>query len=227
LYRAGAISAALFVLLTLGSFVLLAFVPQPPSAGATGSLQYGAATLRYVAAHKPAYVLNMVFFLTPSLFSLVIFLAVGVALAGVNKSLAAIGALLGIAATISYLTAFSVVFALVPLSDAYATATSASEQATVVATANGLIAQVNTVSAGGILYALGILILSVAMLQGAFPRVVAYLGIATGLVGMGCEILRPVLGGWYALYGILLIWLVAVGWRLYRLSQSAPLAAVA
>jgi hypothetical protein len=65
------------------------------------------------------------------------------------------------------------------------------------------------------------------MLRGVFPRAVAYLGIMTGVVGMMCEILRPVLGGWYALYGILLVWLVAVGWRLYRLSQSAPQAAVA
>jgi hypothetical protein len=197
---------------------LVAFVPQPPSAGSTGSLQYGAATLRYIADFKPAYLLNMVVFLAPSLFSLIVFLAVGVALLPASKSLAAIGALLGIVATISYLTPFSIVFALVPLSDAYATATSASQQAAIVASADGLIAQVNTVSAGGILYAVGILILSLAMVKGVFSRFVAYLGMVTGVVGIVCESLRPLIGGWYGLYGILLLWLLAVGWQLYRLS---------
>jgi hypothetical protein len=211
---------ALFVLLTLGSFVLVAFVPQPPSAGSTGSLQYGAATLRYITAHKPAYLLNMIFFLAPSLFSLIVFLALGVALLPASKSLAASGALLGIAATISYLTPFSLVFALVPLSDAYAAAPTASQQAAIVAAANSLIAQVNTVSAGGILYALGILIVSLAMLKGIFPRLVAYLGMVTGVVGMVCESLRPIIGGWYGLYGILLLWLVLSGWTLFQLGRS-------
>jgi hypothetical protein len=221
LYRAGGLCAALFVVLTLSTFTLVAFVPQPPSGGSTGSLQEGAATLQYIADHKPAYLLNLVLFLAPSLLSLVVFLALYVALMGVSKSLAAIGALVGIAATISYLTPFALVFGLVPLSDAYVAATNAAQRATVVTTADGLIAQVNTVSAGGILYGIGILILSLAMFKGVFHKAVAYLGIVTGVVGIVCESLRPILGAWYGIYGILLIWFLAVGWQLYRLGARS------
>jgi hypothetical protein len=90
----------------------------------------------------------------------------------------------------------------------------------IAASADSLIAQINAVSVGGILYALGILLLSLAMLRGVFPRLVAYLGILTGAVGMVCESLRPVIGSWYALYGILFLWVAAVGWRLYQLSRQ-------
>jgi hypothetical protein len=78
----------------------------------------------------------------------------------------------------------------------------------------------DVLSVGAVLYALGILLLSIAMLRGVFPRVVAYLGILTGVVGMICESLRPVIGPWYALYEILFIWVAAVGWRLYRVGAS-------
>jgi hypothetical protein len=217
--------ALLFVVLTLGSFVLGAFVPPVPSGGSAGSLQYGAATLQYIADHKSAYLLNMVLFLGPSLLSLIVFLALSVALMRVSKSLAASGALVAIAATISSLTPFSLVFGLVPLSDAYVAASAAAQRAPVVATANGMIAQVNTVSAGGILYAVGLLLLSLALLKGVFSKGVAYLGIVTGVVGIVCESLRPILGAWYGLYGILLLWLLAVGWQLFRLSVRERAAA--
>ena len=63
-------------------------------------------------------------------------------------------------------------------------------------------------------------LLSLAMLHGFFPRLLAYLGILNGVVGIVCESLRPVIGTWYALYGILFLWVAAAGWRLYQLGTS-------
>lgn len=62
------------------------------------------------------------------------------------------------------------------------------------------------------------LVLSFLMLRGVFHKGVGYLGIATGALGTASEVLRPILGIGYLSYGLLLpAWLIAVGWRLYRL----------
>ncbi len=217
LYRAGSIAALLFFALTVVDTVLTYLTPQPPSAGGAGTLGGGAATLQFIADHKAAYVLNMVLFLGPTLLTLIVFPALYAALKHLNQSLAAIGALLGIAADISFLIPFSLVFSLVPLSGDYVAASTAAHRAIVATIADGVIAQVNAVSVGGILFALAVLLISLAMLKGVFHKGVAYLGIATGVVGIVCESLRPILGAWYGIYGVMLIWLLAVGWKLFRL----------
>jgi hypothetical protein len=89
------------------------------------------------------------------------------------------------------------------------------QRAAIAITADGLIAQINTVSIGGVLFAVGVLIVSLAMLGGVFAEGVAYLGIVTGPVGVVCESLRPVIGSWYGIYGMLLL----VSWKLWRLSK--------
>jgi hypothetical protein len=65
IYRAGAISAALFVVLTILSAVIVAITPQPPRTGAAGTLPGGAAILPYIAAPKYVYLLNRVLFVGP------------------------------------------------------------------------------------------------------------------------------------------------------------------
>jgi hypothetical protein len=68
------------------------------------------------------------------------------------------------------------------------------------------------------LTAIGILVISLVMLRGVFHKGIAYLGIATGAIGIISESLRPLLGRGYIGYGLLLpIWFFAVGWKLYRL----------
>jgi hypothetical protein len=79
------------------------------------------------------------------------------------------------------------------------------------------------VTFAGIMLEVGILIISLVMLKGVFPKGVAYLGIATGVVGIFSEALRPVIGFAYIVFFVLeVIWLIAVGWRLYRLGSSGP-----
>jgi len=71
-----------------------------------------------------------------------------------------------------------------------------------------------------VLQTAGVLILSIGMLKGVFPRSVAYLGIVTGMLGVVSEALRPVMGIGCALYGVLIVvWFGVIGWRLYRLGR--------
>jgi len=62
------------------------------------------------------------------------------------------------------------------------------------------------------------------MRKGVFPRAVAYLGIAVGVLGIASEALRFVTEGLYGVYGVLLpVWMGAVGWTLYRLGVQVGL----
>jgi hypothetical protein len=220
LYRAGGISAVLFVVLAgVVPIVLGSITPLPPtSSGEFASLAGGVATLQYITSNRSVFILNQVLFFGPAVLVIVAFLALYMALKHLNKSYAAIGAVVAITSQVLYLGTFSIVFGLVYLSDLYMAATTAAQRAAFATTAEGLIAQYNTVSAAGILMNIGILILSLVMIKGVFQKGVAYLGIITGALGIMSEALRPILGYGYAVYGILsLIWLIAVGWKLYRL----------
>jgi hypothetical protein len=219
LYWAGGVSAALYVVLIIIPLVLVFTTPQPPSSG-------GAATLQYIASHKSVYIIELVSFVGLSVPAMVVFLALYVALKRLNKSYAAIGALVAIASEIAAL-AFSsspqsLNGGLVYLSDQYMAATTAVQRIAFATAAEGLIAVTNAVAAAGILTALGILIISLVMLKGVFPKGVAYVGIVTGVLGIFSEALRPILGPGYIVYGLLLpIWFIAVGWKLYRLGSSS------
>lgn len=214
LYRAGGISAELFVALIIVSLVLEFTTPRQPSAG-------GAATLQHIAAHRKVYILKQALWYGPSVFAIVVFLSLYAALKGVNKSYAAIGSVIGITSwglTLGWPATGGGAPSLVYLSDRYTAASTDEERAAFAAAAEGFIAQNVIPNPPGILTPVGILILSLLMLRGVFNKGVAYVGIATGALGTVSEALRPVLGAGYLGYGLLLpIWFVAVGWKLYRL----------
>lgn len=214
LYQAGGISSALFVALIVVSLVLEFTTPRPPSSG-------GAATLEHIAAHRKVYLLKQALWYGPSVCAIVVFLSLYAALKHVNKSYAAIGAVVGLsswALTLAWPATGGGAPSLVYLSDHYTAATTDEQRAAFAAAAESFLAQNAIPNAPGILSPVGILILSLLMLRGVFHRGVAYLGIATGAVGTVSEALRPMLGIGYLGYGLLLpIWFVAVGWKLYRL----------
>jgi hypothetical protein len=215
LYRAGAISAVLYVVLNMGALVLFIITPPVPSSG-------GAATLQYIASNKSAYLLELVLFVAASVFAMVVFLALYMALKHLNKSFAAIAALVAIAYGVIALALNSsppsLNGGLVYLSDQYVTATTAAQHIAFATAAEGLIAVTNAVNSAGILFEVGILIISLVMLKGVFHKGVAYLGIVTGALGIVSEALRPILGFGYVVFFVLeVIWLIAVGWKLYRL----------
>jgi Domain of unknown function (DUF4386) len=217
LYSAGSISAALYVVLIVVPIVLLFITPQPP-------LLDGTALLQYIATHKAVYIMELVSFVGLSLPAMVVFLALYRALKQVNPSHAAIGGLIGIASEIIALaynsSPPSLDTGLLYLSDQYAATTGEAQRAALAIAAEGLMAVSNAVNAAGILTAFGILILSLVMLKGSFWTSVGYLGIVTGTLGIGSEVLRNVIGPGYLIYGILLPgWFIAVGWKLYQLGK--------
>ena len=213
LYRAGGVSALLFVVLTIVAIVLVVVAPPPLNSD-------GATTLQYIASHKVLYIIEQALWLAPSVFAMVVFLALFLALKHLNKSYAALGALAGI---VSWALGLAIPVTgggapvLVYLSDQYLAATPAQHTAFATA-AEVFIAENNIVFASGILGPVGMLILSLVMLKGVFPKGVAYLGIVTGALGIVSEAFRPMLGPGYLVYGLLFpIWFLAVGWKLYRL----------
>ena len=73
--------------------------------------------------------------------------------------------------------------------------------------------------------ALGILVISLVMREGSFPRVTAWVGILVGLLGF-VAVVGPVVWGDAGIVAIAtsvltLIWVLLVGWRLLRLGTEA------
>lgn len=195
--------------------ILIFATPSPPTSG-------GVETLEYIAAHRSLYILKQILWLAPSIPAMVVFLALYPALKRVNKSYAAIGTVLGAlswALSLAWPTTGEGAPALVYLSDQYAAAATAAGRTTFATAAEVLIATEAIPAAIGVLQTIGILVVSLVMLRGVFPRSVAYLGVATGALGVVSEALLPILGAAYAIYGVLvMVWFLVIGWQLYRLA---------
>jgi hypothetical protein len=222
LYRAGAVAAALAVSMYVVALVGFAVTAAPPTTG-------GAAILEYVADHRTGYIVRQVLWLAPSLPLMVVFLALAVALYRTNKSFAAVAGVIGVASwavSFAWPTTGEGSLAMVPLSDRYAAAATDAERATFVAGAELLVALNDAQVMIGVLQTFGILLIALLMLKGDFARGLAWLGVATGAIGIVAEALRPLLGWGYAVYGLLLfVWLIWLAWALWRL--GAPPAATA
>jgi hypothetical protein len=65
LYRAGGVSAVLFVVLTIVSFVLAFITPQPQSSGGSLMLPGGVATLQYIASNRSVFILDQILLCGP------------------------------------------------------------------------------------------------------------------------------------------------------------------
>ena len=218
LYRAGGWSALLYVLLVVVAVVLVFAAPLPPTEGA--------ALLEYIGAHKVIYLTELVCFVGLAVPALVVFMAVAVALKEVNKSIAAIGGLFGVASEVIALalgsSPQSLHGGLVVLSNAYQGADGGAERAALVAASEALIAATNAVSWAGILTAAAILLLSWTMRGTSFfGRILGPLGVVAGAAGIVAEALRPMIGAGYMIYGLLLpTWFALVGWKLLHLHRD-------
>jgi hypothetical protein len=116
---------------------------------------------------------------------------------------------------------------MVRLADQYTSAATDAERLTYVAGAELLTALTDAQVAIGVLQTAGITLMSLLMLKGVFARGLAWLGVATGVIGIASEALRPLLGWAYAIYGIMiLVWLLWLAWALWKLGTS-PVPAMA
>ncbi|MEV4702430.1 hypothetical protein [Actinoplanes sp. NPDC049316] len=212
LFRAGAVSAGLAVLAYAAALVIMSVSSSPPTSG-------GAGMLEFVHAHRTVYIVRQLLWLSPSLFLMVVFLALTVAVWPRGKSLAALAGLIAItswAVSFAWPTTGDGSLAMVVLSDKYADAATAGARAPFAAGAEVLIALNDVPAVIGVLQTLGILLISLLMLSGPFGAGVAWFGTATGAIGVLSEVLRPVLGWAYAIYGLMLfawlIWIAVVLW---------------
>jgi hypothetical protein len=215
LYRAGGVSGLLTGAIYIVAAILIFTTPTPPLAG-------GAETLTFIAAHRSLYILKQILWLAPSVLAMLVFLALYPALERVNKSYAAIGAVLGISAwalSLAWPTTGEGAPTLVYLSDQYAAAASSAERTAYATAAEVLVATEATPAAIGVLQTISVLVVSLVMLRGVFPKSVAYLGVATGALGIVSEALVSILGIAYVIYGVLImVWFLVIGWQLFRLA---------
>lgn len=216
LYRAAGVCGLLTGAIYIMAAILIFTTPSPPTSG-------GVATLEFIAAHRSLYMLKQVLWLAPSVLAMIVFLALYPALKPVSPSYAAIGAVLGITAwalSLAWPTTGEGSPILVYLSDQYAATTIAAQRTAFATAAEVLIATEGTPSAIGVLQTIGILVISLVMMGGVFPKSVAYLGVITGAIGVISEALISVLGIAYAIYGVLvMIWFLVIGWQLYKLGE--------
>ncbi len=217
LYRAGAISAGVAVVLYVVALVLV-FVTDTPPTDPTG-----AEMLAFVDAHRTVYIVKQVLWLVPSLFLIVVSLALAVACWRLGRSLALVA---GSIAAVSWALSFAWPttgegsLAMVLLADRYAAATTDAERTALIGGAETLIALNDMASPLGVLQTVGILLLGVLMLRGVFPRGLGWLGVVTGALGIVSEAFRAQLGWAYAVYGVLLfVWIAWVAMALWRLGQ--------
>jgi len=217
LYRAGGVAGLLVGAMYIVATILIFTTPSVPTAG-------GAETLVYIASHRSLYILKQILWLAPSVLAMVVFLAFYPALKQLNKSYAAIGTVLGISAwalSLAWPTTGEGSPTLVYLSDRYAAATTDAQRTAFATAAEVLIATEAIPAVLGVLQTIGILVISLAMVGGGFPKNVAYLGVATGAIGIVSEALISILGIAYAIYGVLvMVWFLVIGWQLYRLARD-------
>lgn len=184
LYRIGGVSAWIFVGMLVAAIVVAIATPAPPTAG-------GTATLSYIAAHRTLYIVEQQLWLVPAVFAMVTYLALYPALKHLDRSLAALGAVVGGSAwalTLAIPTTTTGAPALVYLSDQFMATADPARRAFATA-AETLIAQNRTTVVVGPLTTVGLLIVSIVMLKGVFPKAVAYLGVAAGVLGISAEAL--------------------------------------
>jgi len=213
LYRAGGVSALLYVVLgMIVPAVLLLTSHYDASMG-------GAATLQFIASNRSWWIIIQALTLGPSVFAVVVFIALYMALKHLNKSYAAIGAAGAIISQVLFLAYFPIVMGLVYLSDQYVATTTEVQRVAFAAAAEGLVAQNNAFGPSETVFAVSILVISLVMLKGVFHKGVAYLGITTFAAAIIGGALKPILGiGYLWWWAFFMIWFIAIGWRLYRLA---------
>lgn len=180
-----------------------------------------AALLAFIADNKLFWHVVQGGVLEASILLIITFAAIYLTLKHVDRVLAAIGAIISITTQLLFMAYYPVLLGLVYLSDQYATA-DAARQASLESSAEALIAQNSAFNPiYEALMGLGILYLSLAMLKGVFSKFVAYLGIVTCVAAFIGLSLYPIVGlGYFFWWAFAIVWLLAVGWKLYKLGRT-------
>lgn len=215
LYRASGIAAILYLLLSLTVPTLQVLVGQYDFSMDAPTL------LEFIGANRLWWLTLQTLVLGTSILAIVALVSLFVALKHLDKSYAALGAIVTVTCQLLFMADYPVLLGLVYLSEQYATATGA--QRTALATAaEALLAQNNAFNPlYESLFGIGILLFSVVMLKGLFAKWVAYLGMVTCVAAFVGLALWPIIGiGYFWWWLFFLVWFLAIGWELYRLGGS-------
>jgi hypothetical protein len=215
LYTAGGVCAILYVVLAILVPAVMVWLTHYDF-----ELK-GSELLEFIAGHRAWWMFLQGLVLESSILLIVTFVALFVAFKHLNKSYTAIGAVVGVTSQILFMAYYPILLGLVYLSDQFKTA-EAGHRNGLVAAAEALIAQnaaFNPVYE--VLFAAGILIISIVMLRGGRSKGVAYIGIAASVAVIGAMALFPVIGLAYLFWWVVMtVWLVAIGWKLIRVGKS-------
>jgi hypothetical protein len=212
LYIAGGICAILYVLLAL--FVpFFMFINHTELSGMVTGKEIIGLILKN---GNSWWVTLQTLVLGTSFFAMITFVALFVALKEVDKSRALIGSVLAVSIHILFVAYYPVMLALGFISSAYQTAGEIQQKSFETA-AEPLLAINNAFNPlYESVFAISILILSLAMLKGVFDRKVAYLGILTSISAFIALLLFPVVGiGYFWWWLLFMAWFIAVGVKLF------------
>ena len=218
LYKVGGISAILYMVLALVVPTIQVLTMEYFERTA----EYGGAEfLQFIAENRFWWLTAQTLLLGGSILAIVGFVALFVALKHIDKSYAALGAVLAVTSQILFIAYYPVLLGTIYLSDKFVTASA--EQQVLLGTAADSLMAIN--NAFNPLYepllAVSILIFSLVMLKGVFHKSIAYLGIATCAAAFIAMSLWPIVGvGYFWWWAFFFIWFLAVGWKLYQLGKN-------
>jgi hypothetical protein len=215
IYRAGGIAAILYVVLSLAVPTLQVLVGRYDFSMDATTL------LEFIGANRLWWMTLQTLVLGTSILAIVAFISLFVALKHLDKSLAALGAIVTVTCHLLFIAYYPVLLGLVYLSEQYAAAPEA-QRAVYATAAEALLAQNNAFNPlYESLFGVGILLFSFVMLKGLFARWVAYLGMVTCVAAFVGLALWPVIGiGYFWWWLFFFVWFLAVGWKLYQLGGS-------
>ena len=218
LYKVGGISAILYIVLALVvptlQVLTMKYFSQTADYG-------GAEFLQFIVENRLWWLIAQTLLLGSSILAIVAFVALFVALKHIDKSYAAIGAVVAVTSQLLFLAYYPVLLGTIYLSDKFVTA-SAEQQVLLGIAADSLMAINNAFNP---LYepllGVGILFFSLVMLKGVFHKSIAYLGIATCAAVFIAMSLWPIVGvGYFWWWTFFFVWFIAVGWKLYQLGKK-------
>jgi hypothetical protein len=223
LYRIGGAAPLITIAFYLSEFLLIPWEQYPTS------------TEAWFALFQRSKWLGLLYLNALDIFSIallgVMFLALYIALRRSDESRMAVAAFFGFLGVTTFVVPRVAMLSMLQLSDRYVAATTAAEQARILAAGEtlGALGTPTPQTIGFLFMAIGVLIMSLVMLRnGRFPKITAYRGIIASLFTFADHIS---LIGLPALATPLMIasglfwipWWALISWGLFRIARKPPL----
>jgi hypothetical protein len=216
-YRVGGISALVLGIAYIVIFPLFAHVGAPPSGG-------GEAWLEYLSGKTTVWWAILALSVLTDFLFVPVALSLYVALKRVNRNAMLLAtAFVGLFIVLDLAVTWTNYASLLTLSDLHAAATNDAQRTACVAAAtyaSAVLASPTLVFYAIVDLSLGILVIGFVMLEGKgiFSQTTAYLGLATGMLGIASATGLFAIIIMNALFAT--VWILFAGYRLYRLSNQ-------